>query len=786
MTGRKTPGEDSVPASRAEGVAEPSPSVSPTSVPDSVPQQGGEEEKLEAELKDLVAGLERERDEYLELARRTKADFENYRKRVDREAAQAAARGRAALASRSALGGRQPRAGAGGGFAAQRRRGRQPHCRGDSAGLRGAFRGARQCRRGELLAHRGAVRSRPARSDAGPARQPRRDPRGLSEGIPPERAGAPSRACRGRCARSHKWRTSTTRWASRKGPPRRRSRRPTASLRASTTRTRIPATTSAEERFKQIQEAYSVLSDAEKRKQYDAGGMLGGGGLSLRPFGVPHERRLLRRHHLRSVRARRRRRDRPPGASADAISRPRYACRSGRRSTAPRSPSTCRSRPTAPPATARAPSPGRARRPVPSCGGRGIETEGQGMFSIAQPCSVCGGRGIVIDDPCPTCRGAGRTQQTKRYRVKVPAGVREGSRIKLAGKGEPGMGGGPAGDLYVVTHVAPSPIYKRKGDNVEVDVPITIVEAVTGGTVEVPTLDGTKKIRVPAGTKDGSVQRLRGEGPEKLSGTRARRHPLSVPHRGPDVAHRGAARGRRAALEGDERQPARGPPGPCPQGELMASKDDLFADDQGVFMISVAAELAGMHPQTLRIYESRGLIKPKRSPKQTRLYSQRDVERLRRIQELTTEVGLNLAGVERVLELERAMDTMQRELDRDARPGRAAGARDAPADPGGPPLLQARDGPVGAPRRTAANQRLRARPQAPRTHPSRETQPCNLTSSRSSPRRRFRPRSGSRTSAAIRRSRPSTCSRCCSSRRAGSSRRCSASWARRSIRCAPS
>jgi molecular chaperone DnaJ len=102
--------------------------------------------------------------------------------------------------------------------------------------------------------------------------------------------------------------------------------------------------------------------------------------------------------------------------------------------------------------------------------------------------------------------------------VKVPAGVREGSRIRLAGKGEPGMGGGPAGDLYVVTHVVPSPIFKRKGDNLEVEVPITIVEAVTGGTVEVPTLSGTKKIRVPAGTQDGSVQRLRDEGPEKLSG----------------------------------------------------------------------------------------------------------------------------------------------------------------------------------------------------------------------------------------------------------------------------
>jgi molecular chaperone DnaJ len=124
----------------------------------------------------------------------------------------------------------------------------------------------------------------------------------------------------------------------------------------------------------------------------------------------------------------------------------------------------------------------------------------------------------VIDDPCPTCHGAGRTHQTKRYRVKVPAGVREGSRIRLAGKGEPGAGGGPAGDLYVVTNVAPSPIYKRKGDHVEVDVPLTIVEAVTGGTVEVPTLGGTKKIRVPAGTQDGSVQRLRGEGPQKLSG----------------------------------------------------------------------------------------------------------------------------------------------------------------------------------------------------------------------------------------------------------------------------
>ena len=106
----------------------------------------------------------------------------------------------------------------------------------------------------------------------------------------------------------------------------------------------------------------------------------------------------------------------------------------------------------------------------------------------------------------------------KRYRVNIPAGVKDGSRVRLAGKGEPGARGGPAGDLYVITHVADSPVFRRKGDNLEVDVPITIPEAIRGATVEVPTLHGRKKLRVPAGTKHGTVQRLRGEGPPKLGG----------------------------------------------------------------------------------------------------------------------------------------------------------------------------------------------------------------------------------------------------------------------------
>jgi molecular chaperone DnaJ len=280
-----------------------------------------------------------------------------------------------------------------------------------------------------------------------------------------------------------------------------------------------PGDKDAEERFKEIQEAYSVLSDSEKRSAYDSGGMFGGGagGFRFDPSsfrsnvgsfsdilsdlfgraggagagpGRQPGRDLETEVHLSFAQA-------VNGTEISVnvpVEAPCPTC-NGSGAKPGTSPTTC-----------------------PRCEGRGVETEGQGMFSISQPCSRCGGRGVVIEDPCPTCQGTGHTHQTKRYRVKVPAGVREGSRIRLAGKGEAGLGGGPSGDLYVVTHVAPSPVFKRKGDNFEVDVPITIVEAVNGGTVEVPTLGGTKKIRVPAGTKDGAVQRLRGEGPAQLSG----------------------------------------------------------------------------------------------------------------------------------------------------------------------------------------------------------------------------------------------------------------------------
>jgi molecular chaperone DnaJ len=162
--------------------------------------------------------------------------------------------------------------------------------------------------------------------------------------------------------------------------------------------------------------------------------------------------------------------------------------------------------------------PGTTPKVCPVCEGRGVETASQGIFSMSQPCSNCHGTGTVIEDPCPTCGGTGAQRTVKRMRVNIPAGVKDGSRIRLAGKGEAGPRGAEPGDLYVITRVQESPVFKRVGDNLEVEVPLTIPEAMQGAVVEVPTLNGSKRLKVPAGTKHGTVQRLRNEGPARLGG----------------------------------------------------------------------------------------------------------------------------------------------------------------------------------------------------------------------------------------------------------------------------
>ena len=272
---------------------------------------------------------------------------------------------------------------------------------------------------------------------------------------------------------------------------------------------RNPGDPAAEERFKEIQGAYDTLSNPEKRREYDSGGVFGfdprnfagGAAQNLGDIfsfftrggrGAPMRGNDLETEVSLSF-------DQAMAGTEITVTVPKQAACT-----------TC---------GGSGAKPGTSPQTCPRCQGRGVDSESQGFFSITQPCPRCGGRGQLIDDPCATCQGSGLTMQRKRYRVKVPAGVHDGSRIRVAGKGEEGGSAGPPGDLYVRVRVAPSPVFARRSDgNLEVRVPITIPEAINGATVEVPTLNGTKRIRVPAGTQHGSVQRLRGEGPPRPGG----------------------------------------------------------------------------------------------------------------------------------------------------------------------------------------------------------------------------------------------------------------------------
>ena len=276
---------------------------------------------------------------------------------------------------------------------------------------------------------------------------------------------------------------------------------------------RNPDDPAAEDRFKSIQEAYDTLSDPEKRKQYDSGGMFGFGG-GGRPFGGGGGFTADIGDIFSSIFGRGR--GEPHSVQgADLETEVQLSFHQAVRGTqvtisVPRS-DRC---PTCHGSGAK---PGTSPIVCPRCGGRGIDAQSQGFFSISQPCPQCGGSGEVIEDPCPTCGGSGLSRQTKRLKVNIPAGVHDGTRIRLAGKGEAGPRGGPPGDLYVTTRVTPSPVFAQLPDgNLEVTVPITIAEAIHGGTVEVPTLNATKRIRIPPGTEHGTVQRLRGEGPPRL------------------------------------------------------------------------------------------------------------------------------------------------------------------------------------------------------------------------------------------------------------------------------
>ncbi|HVW79587.1 MAG TPA: molecular chaperone DnaJ [Mycobacteriales bacterium] len=299
----------------------------------------------------------------------------------------------------------------------------------------------------------------------------------------------------------------------------------------------------AEEKFKEVSEAYDVLSDTAKRKEYDeARAMFAGGGFRMPPgagYGGRPGPGGATTFDLGDLFG---------GATAggggglgDLFGGLFGGGGRGRASTPRRGadveaevtisftdaaagvtlPLTISGPHTCPICRGSGAKPGTATRVCPRCSGTGMSTNNQGGFAFAEPCRECRGRGLLVDDPCPTCSGTGEAITTRTLRARIPAGVADGKRIRLKGKGEPGERGGPPGDLLVLVHVGKHELFGRKGDNLTLTVPVTFPEAATGTTVKVPTLDGPPvTVKIPAGTASGRVLRVRGKGVARRDGSK--------------------------------------------------------------------------------------------------------------------------------------------------------------------------------------------------------------------------------------------------------------------------
>jgi molecular chaperone DnaJ len=162
--------------------------------------------------------------------------------------------------------------------------------------------------------------------------------------------------------------------------------------------------------------------------------------------------------------------------------------------------------------------PGTSPKVCPTCNGSGVVSRNQGAFGFSEPCADCRGSGSIIEHPCEQCQGTGVTTRTRTINVRIPPGVEDGQRIRLAGQGEAGLRGAPSGDLYVTVHVRPDKVFGRDGDDLTVTVPVSFAELALGTTLSVPTLDGKVGVRVPKGTADGRILRVRGRGVAKRSG----------------------------------------------------------------------------------------------------------------------------------------------------------------------------------------------------------------------------------------------------------------------------
>jgi molecular chaperone DnaJ len=291
-----------------------------------------------------------------------------------------------------------------------------------------------------------------------------------------------------------------------------------------------PGNTQAEDRFKEISAAYDVLGDQDKRKQYDqvrdmaasgfgSGGFSGGGGGS--GSGFPGGVRFEDLGDLGDLfgglfGGGRRGGGARPARGADLETSVTVSFDDAMTGTTkpvrisgPAPCETCHGSGAAP---------GTSPTTCPRCGGSGAVAVNQGLFQMSQPCPVCHGSGRVVQTPCPTCGGTGSRRRTRSFQVKVPAGVQDGARIRLSGRGEPGPAGAQPGDLYVQVRVQPHAFFGRSGHDLTLELPVTYAEAALGADVRVPTLNGPVTMKVPAGTPNGKTFRLKGKGVPRRGG----------------------------------------------------------------------------------------------------------------------------------------------------------------------------------------------------------------------------------------------------------------------------
>ena len=293
-----------------------------------------------------------------------------------------------------------------------------------------------------------------------------------------------------------------------------------------------PDDKAAEERMKEISEASDVLTDPKKRAEYDqirqmaksgfgTGGFGGGGGFGnvrVEGFDVGDLGDLFGGLFGDAMGGRRGARTRGPRRGEDLETEVHVSFEDAiEGATVPIK--VAREAPCATCGGSGA-EPGTPIETCPQCGGAGTVGDNQGLFSFVRACPRCGGSGRIVATPCKTCRGSGTQRKREQIKVRIPAGVRDGARIRVRGRGTAGGAGGHAGDLYVVVHVEPHPLFERQGDDMTLTLPVTFTEAALGAQVKVPTLDEPVTVKIPAGTQNGKVMRVRGRGAAKRHGGR--------------------------------------------------------------------------------------------------------------------------------------------------------------------------------------------------------------------------------------------------------------------------